>query len=346
MTYSPLVSVAAIQPLVTALAEIGHDPFRLLIRSGLDPSCLLPNLQEQSRISNEHLVRFSQIGVRTLHHHICQREGLPPFPLPFFRLMCLSLLSSPTLGDALEVSATFQRMTRGTKDAVASVVDGETVHLVRRPARKSLLGHDLVSAYGLITFHRMFSWLIDEDINLVKGNEAHPSMEGISRLNENYRKSLTISKNLDKISFSSSYLSRSIRKNYFDVNNIPKSFPFDVTSPVRKFTGNSERVCNILERCLLRNEAMPAVPELARILGYSSATLRRRLDEEGSSFIKIRNGCRQRFAEKLLSDTNMGIDKIADAAQFSDMSSFRRAFSNLTGCSPSAYRARFGRGRR
>lgn len=348
LTYNPLVSAAAIHPLTTALAEIGLDPSRLLIRSGLDPFCVLASSHDLPKIPNERLVRFSRLGVRTIHHHICQRDGLQPYQLPFFRLMCLCLLSSPTLGDALQSLAAFHRMTRDDKDPVVSIIDGGAVHLVRRSGQKSLLGDDLLSMYGLTSFHRLFSWLIDEEITLIRQNAIYFTnfaTSGISEINTNYRCTLNFGKNEESISFDSSYLDKKICKNYFDLQNLSKNFAFDVIYPVKRIYNSSEKVADMLARSLQENESIPTLPQLARILGTSPATLRRRLEAEGLSFMEIRNRCRQQFAENLLSKTNMCIDQIAEAAQFSDISSFRRSFKNLTGFSPSAYRASFSIGR-
>ncbi|MBA3054519.1 MAG: AraC family transcriptional regulator [Sphingomonadales bacterium] len=341
MTYSPLVSVAAVQPLATALLEIGRDPARLLIQSGLDPSCLAAGSHDLRRIPNERLVRFSRLGVRALYHHICQRDGLPHYPLPFFRLMCLCLLSSPTLGDALESLTQFQRMTRGMDDAVVPVIDGEVVHLVRRYRHKNLLGQDLLSIYSLTSFHRLFSWLIDEEIPLIPQNAVNRGLGEIFKLNDAYKNTIRIGNQVDRISFGGNFLNKKIRKTHSDLRHISKNFPFDFVTPVTRSEKISEEIADVVMQCLQENEAMPDLLKLARQMGSSPATLRRRLEAEGNSFMKIRNGCRQKFAESLLGDTNLCIAEIAEVAQFSDVSAFRRSFKNLTGLSPSEYRAKF-----
>ncbi len=345
MAYSPLVSATAIHTLTTALAEFGVDPSRLLIRSGLEPSCFLASSRDLPKISNEHLVRFSRLGVRTLHHHICQRDGLRPYPLPFFRLMCLCLLSCPTLGDALHSLAAFHRMTRGDKDTVVPIIDRDTVHLARRSGQKSLLGHDLLSVYGLTSFHRLFSWLIEEEIVLARQDITFFAAEGVSEINVKYRNSFNINKDESNISFCPSYLDAPVKKNFCDLQHMSKNFAFDVIVPVKNNLNNYEIISNIIMNYLKNNDSIPNLPHVSQILGTSPATLRRRLEAEGISFIEIRNQCRRQFAESLLIDTNMCIDQIAEATQFSDISSFRRFFKNLTGCSPNAYRRRFSRGR-
>jgi AraC-like DNA-binding protein len=77
--------------------------------------------------------------------------------------------------------------------------------------------------------------------------------------------------------------------------------------------------------------------EVARSLGMSVATLRRRLSNEQTSFRQIRESVR-RDAANLLLLTDKSIDDIAAELGMSDARCFRRACSNWFGGSPSELR--------
>ena len=77
--------------------------------------------------------------------------------------------------------------------------------------------------------------------------------------------------------------------------------------------------------------------EVARSLGMSVATLRRRLSNEQTSFRQIREGVR-RDAASLLLLTDKSIDDMAAELGMSDARCFRRACSSWFGQSPSALR--------
>ncbi|MBI1365191.1 MAG: helix-turn-helix domain-containing protein [Alphaproteobacteria bacterium] len=75
---------------------------------------------------------------------------------------------------------------------------------------------------------------------------------------------------------------------------------------------------------------------VARALGVSVATLRRRLSEEGASFREIRKEILNGTAQSLLR-RNRPIADIAEALGFSDFRSFNRAFREWNGLTPRAY---------
>ncbi|MEM8696834.1 MAG: helix-turn-helix domain-containing protein [Pseudomonadota bacterium] len=76
---------------------------------------------------------------------------------------------------------------------------------------------------------------------------------------------------------------------------------------------------------------------LARHLGMSAASLRRRLEERGTSFREIRAAILTEEAERRLADGEP-VAKVAEQLGFSDGRSFARAFRNWTGRSPRQYR--------
>ena len=82
-------------------------------------------------------------------------------------------------------------------------------------------------------------------------------------------------------------------------------------------------------------------PAVARALGMSTATLRRRLSEAGSSFRTVSSDARRAAAESLLA-TEQSLDEIAERLGFSDARSFRRACHGWFGMAPAAYRKQVG----
>lgn len=79
--------------------------------------------------------------------------------------------------------------------------------------------------------------------------------------------------------------------------------------------------------------------ELARRFDLSTATLRRRLAEEGTTFRDLAMAMRRQLAQTLLS-TDRPIAELAAELGFSDDRSFRRACHDWFGMSPASYRAR------
>jgi AraC-like DNA-binding protein len=77
---------------------------------------------------------------------------------------------------------------------------------------------------------------------------------------------------------------------------------------------------------------------VARTLGLSARSLRRRLANEDKSYGEVANEARAIIAKHLLRDRQKTIQETAYEMGFSDTSTFHRAFKSWTGMTPRAYR--------
>jgi AraC-like DNA-binding protein len=82
----------------------------------------------------------------------------------------------------------------------------------------------------------------------------------------------------------------------------------------------------------------PNLDHLAKSLGLSPRTVRRRLRNAGTSYKAILNGVREELAVQYLRTTHWTIYQIAERLGYSDQSNFGRAFKSWTGQSPQEYR--------
>jgi AraC-like DNA-binding protein len=78
--------------------------------------------------------------------------------------------------------------------------------------------------------------------------------------------------------------------------------------------------------------------EVARSLGVSKRTLRRRLVAEGTSYVALVNEAQGLVAKRLLQAKQLSIQEAAFALGFADTRTFHRAFKRWTGMTPSAFR--------
>lgn len=78
---------------------------------------------------------------------------------------------------------------------------------------------------------------------------------------------------------------------------------------------------------------------LAGQLGYSVATLKRKLASHGTSYQQLIDSLRQQTAVFLLTEQGLSNDKIAHQLKFSDITNFRRSFKRWTGMTPSHFLA-------
>jgi AraC-like DNA-binding protein len=101
-----------------------------------------------------------------------------------------------------------------------------------------------------------------------------------------------------------------------------------LTSPVH------ERVARVLA-LRLRDGVVPDVVEVARNLGMSERTLRRRLQAEGVAFRELRSAAQLDRAAQLLASSEASLSEIARASGFADPSGFGRAWRRSRGQAPS-----------
>lgn len=88
----------------------------------------------------------------------------------------------------------------------------------------------------------------------------------------------------------------------------------------------SERAARLLARCLRDEARLPPLPEVARNLGMSERTLRRRLAEQCITFRAIRSAAQLERAADLLACTGASLSEIALSCGFADASAFGRAW--------------------
>jgi AraC-like DNA-binding protein len=88
-------------------------------------------------------------------------------------------------------------------------------------------------------------------------------------------------------------------------------------------------------------KALPAMDGVARALGMSARSLRRRLSEEGVAYRDLVERARAGIAQRMLQDAGTTMKETAFALGFATPAAFQRAFKRWTGMTPGAYRTRY-----
>ena len=87
------------------------------------------------------------------------------------------------------------------------------------------------------------------------------------------------------------------------------------------------------------DDGYPSLEDVAARLFLSTRTLKRKLQEEGTSFLRLRNDTRRRDACALLADTDLSVQEIAARLGYENPANFSRAFVRATAKTPTEYRA-------
>ncbi len=91
---------------------------------------------------------------------------------------------------------------------------------------------------------------------------------------------------------------------------------------------------------LLRQDLLnaPSQEKMAELLLLSTRTLRRRLQDEGTTYHEVIDVTKQELAIDLLCSTTLSIEEIARSVGYTETTNFNRAFKRWTGQSPSYFR--------
>lgn len=95
------------------------------------------------------------------------------------------------------------------------------------------------------------------------------------------------------------------------------------------------RICHLL---LSTPGEFPKLDAVAAKLSLGARTLRRRLNELGTSYQKILDDVRRELAIEYLQTTNLTVQEIAELLGYSEVTNFRRAFMRWVELSPYQYR--------
>lgn len=96
-----------------------------------------------------------------------------------------------------------------------------------------------------------------------------------------------------------------------------------------------EQVIDLLVRC---RGTWPTIEDTAGRIAVSPRTLRRRLEERGTSYRSLLEQVRRKQAEELLAGTALSVERIADSLGYAETASFTHAFKRWTGRAPREFR--------
>lgn len=331
------IAIAFVHEALACLRERGIDERALLARAGISPELLaLP----QARVSS------SAYGL--LWHGIAQRIDDEFFGLDSrrmksgsFTLLCHALIHADTLERALRRALRFLRLLLDDFHGELEIAGGVArIRIVDRfdPVTGQTIPPRRAFAYGtyLLLLHGLACWLVGRRIPLLQARFrcAEPSFSGEWRVL--FAPELRFGQPDSGISFDAAYLGLRNLRDEAGMKEFLRSAPANFLVKYKNSSGLSARIRRWLRG--LDPAGWPSLPELAHQLNLSEATLRRRLELDGSSYRTILDDLRRDMAISLLADSQASLSDIAAALGFSEASAFHRAFRKWTGSRPGEYR--------
>ncbi|KUY57145.1 helix-turn-helix domain-containing protein [Burkholderia sp. RF2-non_BP3] len=278
-------------------------------------------------------------AIERLEAQVARGNGHPPMRKQEVDLMCRCLLSCATLADAIRCAAEFCEMLTPRAGALSLAVrDGRATFQMDSLRRTRSPAACLVDLTGLFCYLQLFGWLIGQPLRPDEVWLGHPRRDDAMPLLGLFNAPVDVGRKTYGFAFDAARLDARVVRQPGELAAFLVDFPFRLIDAAPAVVSWAQQVRGFLDAALAREQALPALAELATWLGVSEATLRRRLAAEGSGYHALREQCLADVARRRLRESDWPVARIAAHLGFGGEEAFRRAFVRWTGVAPSRFR--------
>lgn len=254
-----------------------------------------------------------------------------------FALLAQALITCETLGRAL------RRCLRGLAlflDDVSAelVVDGAVAELRLHNRIADAADRRFADETFLVLVHGLICWLGGQRIALAQLAFAHPRPAHAAEYAVMFSQQILFDAGQTAIRFDARALDAPVVQTVETLRPFLRSAPQSVFLKYKNTDSWSARL-----RRRLRNvdgAQWPLLDDVAKAFHVAPATLRRRLESEGTSYQGIKDELRRDAAIHHLCHSQLPVAEIAHLLGFQEPSAFHRAFKKWTGAQPGEYRSR------
>jgi AraC-like DNA-binding protein len=328
------IGVASIVALLSGTTAIGIEMAELLRRSGIPVEILDTS---DGRISLGQWARLYQNAILATDDEslgLLQR----PMAVGTFLMITRAFIHCKTIGEAMGRFVNFYNLLR----------TGMTYRLEasKRSARFSCqidhpgaVRHAVVADLSLVSFHRMFSWLANELIDLDAVTLAGPPPDYAPEYGTAfYHTPVQFNQGIHSISFNRGFMHMSIVRSEQNLEEYLTRFTTAMFLPLPKNGAISRELRGYMLEFHKKNGRLPDLVETAAQRGMPTRRFSRLLANEGLGFREFKSRIQRDIAIGYLTNSDHTVETIAELSGFSEPSAFIRAFRVWTGTTPLAYR--------
>ncbi|MFG3495540.1 AraC family transcriptional regulator [Streptomyces sp. NPDC047928] len=333
------ITVHHARALLRGARRHGLDPVPLLQTAGIPPLLLG---DDRARVTEAQFASLFRALYRATGDEFL---GLAPAPSRpgTFAMMCHAALGCRDLGAAIERGTAFYRLFPGGPDlalehgASGTAGSGDAVFTVRGPLDR-VDDDRFLTECVLTIWHRLCSWLVGRRIPLLAAAFTYPPPPHRDEYGPLFGCPVRFAAPATEAVFAAHWLTAPLVRDEDDLARMLRRSPFELLSRRAYGTTVAEQVHGALARALRYSPRLPAPDEVAARLAVSPATLRRRLQREGTSYRRLRDAVLRDAAIAGLVAGREPIAVLAARLGFAEDASFHRAFRRWTGTTPGAYR--------
>jgi AraC-like DNA-binding protein len=324
--------VAGIAVLLEAGHAAGVPAATLLAGTGLR----VGELRDHERlVTAEQELRVVR-NLRRAAPHVSGVEVGRAYHVSTFGILGFALLSSPTLLDALNVALRYIDLSFTFAIPQPVLEDGRVVlavdeHRLPTDVRAFLVERDLAAIHS-VAGELLTRSLPLLDLRLAAPGPSAPGTDPAAR--EVFGRVPSYSCARSALVFDPGHLERPLPQANPQSRAMSEALCNDVVARRRARTGVTQQARVLITQHLAQGAPMEAV---ARDLGFSVRTLRRRLAEQGTSYQELLDEVRASLSTELLTRARLGVEDTALRLGYAEASSFIHAFRRWHGTTPAAY---------
>lgn len=279
---SPCIDFRFLEPLLSALRQFGFTLPRILQEAELPVTAVCPAVQA---IPAPTFIRVFGIAIRRLEHCTRHRSSSHMHSQDTSDLLAYCLAGSSTLAEATQRARIFNdSIITGSKIGVSEC--GQHVKVTFDSHRRDRNpGSHLVDIVLLVVYRKLFGWLVGNDIAPQLAGLAYSPATTHFLLTDALDAPVRHDQAENYLMFLRHDFLRPVVRTHADIAGLVGQFPFNLC--FRSTTEDiplADRVRSLLSEALERSSPVPTSTSVAESLCMSSATLRRRLRAERTSF--------------------------------------------------------------
>lgn len=325
------ISNALIREALSVAASRGLNIVNIANRAGISAELLTSS---KARVP---VTQCAQLWVEVAESMNDEFLGMDTHPMRrgSYSLLAKLAFNAETLEQAIQEILKF----------LSLVLDDIRGELVQHSGKAYLILHDREHPKRMFTYstylmlvHSLMCWLSDQRIGFHKMSfRCHPPVE-LQDYRVRFCENIQFNAEQNQIEFDAHYLKHKIKKDKQALKDFLKHTPYNL---IVRFKNENSLSLQIRRQLLLQPPSQwDELKEIAQQLNMSTATIQRRLKQEGVSYQQLKNDIRCDIAIERLSKSNDSIQTISDDLHFHDPSAFHRAFKKWTGVSPGTYRSK------
>jgi AraC-like DNA-binding protein len=257
-----------------------------------------------------------------------------------FAMLCHALAGERQLGAGLKAALRYFNLFFDDLSAQVRVAGGQAgIVLANRIAVDRPDARRFADETLLVMLHGVLCWLAGRRVPLARLDWGHPRPPHAEEYRRMFSPVLRFDAPTTAVWFDARLLQAEVQVDAASLRAFLRDAPQSVFLKQVASGGLSDRVRRQCRQALGQGEALPTLQQLAERLALSPATLRRRLETEGSTWQQLKDAVRRELSMQLLAERDLTVDEIADRLGFNDASTFYRAFRKWTGQAPGAWRA-------